>query len=291
MHKSLIMLMIFIGCPYLLPQADCTTGKSVTVTRFYSSSEVTPDEAKKHALDLARSEAISQVVGVKVVAETFRNQSETTKGNKSEDYFDSFSQLSRSTSSGRIISEKVEYTTSLTPQGVPVFTAVLNACVVKEEGISDPAFKANISIEKPVFYTYPDVEKNEALKFSVTARQHCYLYLFNLLANDSVQMLIPNEYVTEAEYIPERKEQLYEIKLKALNARFAVLLPEGKNSSKEALYLVVLKDKIPFTFLGRNESCSSVSSAFTDIMQWLMKIPADRRTEAFQSYEIRRNSN
>ena len=76
---------------------NCSLGTSESVTKQYTSDEVTPEEDKKRALELASSEANNQVVGVKISEETFRNVSETMKGSKSEDYFDKFSQLSHST--------------------------------------------------------------------------------------------------------------------------------------------------------------------------------------------------
>ena len=288
-NHIIFLQLIFISFVVSQPSLKCITGKLITITREFSSVEVTPEEGKKRALDLARAEAIKQVVGLKIFEETFRNVSETMKGNKSEDYFDTFSQLSRSTAFGKIVNEKVQYSTKIDANGTPIYTATLDACVVEEKANADPAFTITLTMDKPVLIDRGDVNKNDALQYSIKATQPCYIYLFNLLANDSVQLLIPNEYVPIAYYDPKKKEQEFEIQLHALNAKFIVQLPDGKSRSKEALYVIALKDNVPVSKdVAHLVGGLHLKDAMQDIMQWLVQIPAERRTEAFQSYEIRR---
>ena len=267
-------------------QTKCPAGISVTVTKSYTNPETSPEEGKRKTLELARAEAIAQAAGIKVVAETYYNKSETTKGSSSEDYFESFSNLSRSTASGRIVDESVNYTTGLSADGTPIYTAVLNACVVKDSSSADPSFIVEFKLDKSVYLDKGSTDENDALNFSVSSSKHCFIYLFNILANDSVQLLIPNKYVPTAEYNPAKKEQDFQRILRELNAKFTVQLPAGKNRSKEALYLVALKDNVNFPFAKHNGFYLSASAAYKDIMQWMTTIPPERRTEAFQSYEI-----
>ena len=273
--------------PYSQGDMDCKNGKSTVVTREASGENVTPEEGKKMALDLARAEAIKQTVGVHLTEELFHNQSQLMKGAKSEEYFDTFSQLNRSTASGKIVNEQVHYSTRLDENGNPIYTATLEACVVEEKPISDPEFTVSLSMDEPLFLDRGNPDKNDFLQYSIKATQPCYLYLFNLLANDSVQLLIPNIYVPVARYDPKSKEQEFEAQLRAIGAKFVVQLPEGKTRTKEALYVIALKDNVQFSNNNKEGFSEGISTAMQDIMQWLVRIPSDRRTEAFQSYEIR----
>jgi hypothetical protein len=63
--------------------------------------------------------------------------------------------------------------------------------------------------------------------------------------------------------------------------------------AKKVIYVIGLKDNVEFisdhSIKQGNSTIPTYSSAMTDIMNWLIQIPADRRAEAFQSYEIRKN--
>ena len=80
-----------------------------------------------------------------------------------------------------------------------------------------------------------------------------------------------------------------------MGMKFRVTLPEGKSIAKEAFYLIALKDKIDFVSYNfskdKNNIIPTYKAAITDIMNWLIKIPTDRRTEAFASFEIRKSNN
>jgi hypothetical protein len=123
--------------------------------------------------------------------------------------------------------------------------------------------------------------------------QHCYLYVFNLLSNDTVQLILPNKYLRNNLFNTEKKEQDYRRDIRQIEMHFTVGLPKELARAKEAIYVIALKDYMEFksehfTQVGNNTN-PTYKSAMTDIMNWLVQIPAEQRTEAFQSYEIRRS--
>jgi hypothetical protein len=255
-------------------------------------ANVTPEEGKKNALEIARSEAIKQVVGLKVTEETFRNISETQHGDAQLNYFDVFSRLNRSTSSGRIIEEDYSTETVL-ENDVPIYIARLNAKVVEEEGTADPGFKVNINMPRDVYYSRSDVlSGNDAIEFEITATKDCYIYLFNIMSSDSVQLVLPNEYISNNFYDARKDEQEFEKLINHFGMKFNVYLPEGKSMANEAFLVIALKDKVDFKSDNFHQDGLSIiptyRAAMTDIMSWLIQIPADMRTEAFRSFEIRR---
>jgi hypothetical protein len=267
-------------------------GSWVQTTGRFNGANVTPEEGKKNALEMARAEAIKQVVGLKVTEETFRNISETQHGNVQMDYFDVFSRLNRSTSSGRIIEEDYSIETVL-ENDVPIYIARLNAKVVKEEGNADPGFKVNINMQGDVYYSRSDIlSENDAISFKITATKNCFLYLFNIMSSDSVQLVFPNQYIENNYYDTSKDEQEFEKLMNFYGMKFNVYLPAGISMASEAFLLIALKDKINFTSENFNQDGMSIiptyRAAMTDIMSWLIQIPADKRTEAFRSFEIRR---
>jgi hypothetical protein len=267
-------------------------GTWVSTTGRFMGANVTPEEGKKNALEIARAEAIKQVVGLKVTEETFRNISETQHGDAQLDYFDVFSRLNRSTSTGRIIDEDYSIETVL-ENDVPIYIAKLNAKVVEEIGETDPGFNVNINLPKDVYYSRSDVlSENDAIDFEITASKDCYIYLFNIMSSDSVQLVLPNQYIGNNYYDSNKAEQEFEKQMNNVGMKFNVYLPEGKSLANEAFLVIAIKEKVDFKSDNFHQDGLSIiptyRAAMTDIMSWLIQIPADMRTEAFRSFEIRR---
>lgn len=280
-----ILLIVFIVCGTALPQ----DGTWVETSASCLAVNISVDQAKKKALDDARSEAIKQVVGVRVSEETFRNVSEVITGDNASQFNDLFSKFNRTSSYGKIVEESVIYKSELEGD-YPRYTAYLRARVVEEKGIPDPAFTAEIVIGNSILYDRGSLDKNDKLMFKLWASTDSYLYLFNILSNDSVQLILPNEFIPDNSFITSKSEQIFEKKIKNTGMTFPVMLPEGKESVTEGLMLIALKEKVDFVSpnLSPGGIISTYKAAITDIMNWLVGIPLEKRTESFQSFEIRK---
>ena len=266
-------------------------GVWVKTTGRFNGANVTPEEGKRKALEIARGEAIKQVVGLKVTEETFRNVSESQQNDQQTDYFDVFSRLNRSTSSGRIIDEEYSIETIL-ENDVPIYIAKLSAKVVEEKGEADPGFNVGINMSRDVYYSRSDViSENDAIEFEIIASKDCYIYLFNIMSSDSVQLVLPNQYIENNFYDTNKAEQEFEKLMNNLGMKFNVYLPADKSMANEAFLVIALKDKVDFKSDNFHQDGLSIiptyRAAMTDIMSWLIQIPADMRTEAFRSFEIR----
>ena len=285
MMKLLTLLLLLV--PTFAFSQD---GKWVEVTAHYVGTDVTPEEGKRRALDLARGEAIKKVVGVKTTEETYWNQLEALRGTDSEDSIDVFSRISRTTASGRIIKEEKDEKTTLDNEQ-PVYTVTLRACVVPDELGPDPEFQVSLNIDRDVYYDRSPRASDE-VRLRINSSKECYLYLFNILSGDSVQLLMPTDLLPHNEFHPAAKAQKFEETINAKSIHFRVGVPAGKSRTKEALYLVATKWKIDFPPEHLSKDGQGVIStrvaAWLDIMNWLVSIPADMRTEAFKSYEIRK---
>jgi len=287
--KFKILLITFILISFPSYSQD---GIRVETIGRISGANLTPSEGKAMALDLARSEAIKKVVGIKVSEEIYRNVSETSLSENSSEYIDIFSRLGRTTSNGKVIEEDYTITTEL-ENNIPIYVAHLSALVVEEIGEPDPGFNVEINMPKDVYYARSNVlSENDAIEFNIWASRDCYIYLFNIMSSDSVQLILPNQYVENNFFNITKTEQEFEKAMKNLGMKFNVYLTPKKSFGKEAFLVIALKEKVDF--ISDNLSKDGLSiiptyrAAMTDIMSWLIQIPVDMRTEDFASFEIRR---
>ena len=285
------VLLLSIILIFLQNTCFAQSGTWVESEGRYGGSNITPDEGKKKALDIARSEAIKKVVGVRVSEETFRNVSEYQVGDKQSEYFDIFSRLGRSTTTGKIIDEEYYFET-LVENNLPVYYVNLRGNVVEEKGEPDPGFNVNIFMQRDVYYDRGSQSKNDKLEFKIVATKDCYLYLFNILSNDSVQLIMPNAYLKDNQYIVHNEEQEFEKKIKSMGMNFTVGLSPNRISQTEALYVIALKEKVDFISGNLSKDGLSIiptyKAAITDIMNWIIQIPVNQRAEVLTQYEIRK---
>lgn len=254
-----------------------------------SVANLLPEAAMKKSKEIAETEAVKSFVGVTVKENIYYKQSESSV-NKNSEILDMFSKLNTSTSSGRIIEEKIISQNIYIDNNQPFCKTVIKALVAKDTIQNDPSFTAKIIMEKDVFYDRGNLRGNDVVSFKIWASQDCYIYLFNIMSNDTVQMLIPNSYLKDNFYSiqPNRSKLLEQIK----KLTFSVQLPKDKEQTTEMLMLVAFKNKIDLSAINLNMDdngiMASYNSAIVDIQKWLMNIRADLRTECTQIFEIRK---
>ena len=284
---------LFIYSIYLILIFPCfltAQNKEVVICEGSCIGEnLTPYEARRRALASARIEAIKRVVGLEITEETFRKLSEINTSSKQKVY-DSFYRLTNTKSAGRIIKEKILSWHTELLNNIPIYNVKIEATVVIDNSSNDPSFKVNIFLEDDVL-----IAGKDELKFKITATQDCFIFLFNLMGNDSVQIVLPNQYVVDNYYQSSEKYQQFEHSFDELGITFPVSLREGINKDYEALYVVALKDKkdaLSFPFQNENlQMTLSASRAFTELQSWLINISKDKRTEAINTFEIRSKKN
>lgn len=278
-----IIFLIIICFKYSIAQ----NAKWVTTEGGAWGANITDVDGRKRALDAARSEAIKQVVGIQITEETYFSKSEITNDKKSK-LFDAFSRLCQSNSAGKIIEEEILRQWVEVINGIPYYKVKIKVLVAEDSGKADPNFVVKIETPKDVFYV-DEAGSGEELQFKLWASQDCYLYLFNIMANDSVQLLLPNSYIKNNAY--KKLEKLQSFEKVFQNLALEVSLPDNQEHTLEALYVVALKDNVTFnSFAFASQPGTEVYSyqtAIQDIQKWLIQIPRDRRTETMQIIEIR----
>ena len=280
-----IFILIFTVFSYLLLAQD--EKRIVAVGKYTGGQNTTSEEVYKKALENARNKAIEQAFGVYVKQETQKMLVETSLNSE---IIDQFSQLSRTTTFAKIVDETVLESNIITDTSLSLQCIVkIEVLVVKELDLPDPDFQVNLDLNKNVFY----VNKSglgEEIKLKITANRDCYLYLFNLMSNDSVKLVMPSQLLPNNFYSSTAKKQDYEKILDRIS--FNVMLPAGKEALSEGLYLIALKEKVDFSnnsfTKDNNDVIPTYKAAIYDIQKWLVRIPNNKRTEKLKVYEIRK---
>lgn len=286
---------IFVSlCLFLFP-VKClsqTDSLSVESTGQCYSTEVTPEEGWHRALQDAEANAIRTALGITVSGQTFQLTSESTKGEKPTDYLSTFSELNTTTTSGRVIAEHIDTSYLSTEGNLPVYNVRIRATVAKDKGEPDPSFQLEIHLDKDVYYDRGEIDRNDAVTFSISASQDCYLYIFDIMSNDSVMLLMPNVYFSDNFYSGAEGTEGFARKLSKLPYDLRVGLPPKKDLTTEMIYVVGLKKKIDFHSSNMTEEASGIlptyQTAILDLQKWLVRIPQDLRTTASAPFTIKR---
>ncbi len=224
--------------------------------------------------------------------QTFQLTSESTKGEKPTDYLSTFSELNTTTTSGRVIAEHIDTSYLSTEGNLPVYNVRIRATVAKDKGEPDPSFQLEIHLDKDVYYDRGEIDRNDAVKFSISASQDCYLYIFDIMSNDSVMLLMPNVYFSDNFYSGAEGTEGFARKLAKLPYDMRVGLPPKKDLTTEMIYVVALKKKIDFHSSNMTEESSGIlptyQAAILDLQKWLVRIPQDLRTTASAPFTIKR---
>ncbi len=282
-------VMVFSQASAVLSQTDSL---SIESTGQCYSTEVTPDEGWRRALQDAEANAIRYALGITVSGHTFQLTSESMKGDKPTDYLSTFSELNTTTTSGRIIGEQIIDSVLSSEGNLPVYTVKMRATVAKDKGEPDPNFQIEIHLDKDVYYDRGNVDRNDAVTFTISANQDCYLYIFDIMANDSVMLLMPNVYFSDNFYSAVEGTEGFQKKLARLPYDLKVGLPPKKDLTTEMIYVVALKKNIDFHSSNMTAESSGIlqtyQSAVLDLQKWLVRIPQDLRTTASAPFTIRR---
>ncbi len=288
--RILVLLSVVAGTAFGSPEID--SSKVEATGRCYSSV-VTPEEGWSRARQDAEANAIRKALGIIVNARTFQATAETMQGNKPGDFLSLFTELNTTTTSGRIIAETVLDSTLTTQSNIPVYSVKIAATVAKDNGEPDPAFQIEVRLDKEMYYDRGNIERNDAVHFAITASQDCYLYIFDIMANDSVLLLIPNVYFPDNSYSVSEGAEGFARKLAKLPFQLRVGLPPKKDITTEMIYVVALKKKIDFYSPHMTgESLGIIptyQSAFVDLQKWLVRIPQELRTSASAPFTIKRS--
>ena len=254
-------------------------GKWVTCTGDAAIQNISSEEAKIIALRNARIDAIEQVCGVSLQAETMVKD------------FQLAGDFIHSISYGHVVEEKDKKWETITmpaenPNDPPllIYKLTMLAKVVSRDEKADPSFKINLKLNRSTF------QSGDEVIFTIKATQDCYLTILNLAANDSVYILLPNKFSednflkrTSVVQIPNKKHR---------NQGFHIRVTTLPGSKKNSELVKVIATKQRIDFIDEIDLSSTFSPlgtpkmALTKLARWLSQIPVSQRAEASAVYTV-----
>ena len=264
---------------FSIPLFSQENGKWVTCSGDAAIQNISSEEAKIIALRKARIDAIEQVCGVSLQAETMVKD------------FQLAGDFIHSISYGHVVEEKyINWETITMPAENPndppilIYKVTMQAKVVSRNEKPDPSFKINLKLNRTAF------QSGDEVVFKIKATQDCYLTILNLAANDSVYILFPNKFSEDnflkknsAVQIPDKKNRD-----QGFHIRVATLPGFKKNS--EVVKIIATKQRIDFIDeIDLSSTFSPIGTpkmALTKLARWLSQIPVSERAEASAVYTV-----
>jgi len=243
-------------------------------------ANITLEEAREKAWDQARLDALSRS-SLEVIGATAMKIQEGPRG----EIFSRLAQFVRTATRGRIVGVDTLFD-GHEARAIPgserrelVYRVAIRARVRPETGVPDPAFQVDLRLNKEVF------RDGETLGMELSTTQDCYLTVFNLFANDSLLVVFPNEWLFDNRVQADRPRR---IPPRGAGWDLPVGLLPGRDRDEEMLLAVATKDPVRFGGgeAGIRQALLALDEALLAINNWLVEIPAERRTQAMASYRV-----
>ena len=232
-------------------------------------AHVTPEEARRLAVRIARARAVEQVVGIELRAVTVVRDAALA------------GEFVRALTHGHVLQEKIiseEVSTSQEAPDQPPsirYRVHLQACVAPQNGKRDPNFKVSATLNKDAFVA------QEPASLEVQCGRACHLTILNLTADDRFRLLLPNAYQKTA-HLQQSETYLFPSADSGLSLVMETL--PGHNRDTEAFLVVATKQRFDaLAQLGQGGEDIPMESVFAT----LLDLPADERAETLVAYEVR----
>ena len=277
-HLTLKIFTIFTLLFTFSQEVPASNEKMIKSTGVAASANLTPEEAQNLALKRARQNAIEEVCGVSVQAETLiRNNM------LAADFI-------HSVSYGRIIEEEilgwdvdVSRESKRRPPSV-AFRVTIKARVKPEKGKPDPYYQVSVGLNKKVYHS------GDEMIIRVKATKPSYISVLNFAADGSVILLYPNR-LRKNNYVKALKQ--YQIPSEAdRNDVLKLQVSTLSGHRKDTEFIKVIATRQPIHLLdglltqGQYGVMDTVNLAAVEIARLVSAIPLKERAEQTVFYEI-----
>ncbi|MFN8570970.1 MAG: DUF4384 domain-containing protein [Gemmatimonadaceae bacterium] len=246
--------------------------------RALLTPDLTQADVRRRAIEGALAEAVRRVAGVQVQSGTMAVKEE--KNGSLRDDFISVVQLD---ARGRVVDYVIldeEWITTRHPElGSQVYLRLrLRASVAHEIGNPDPAFRITLSLNTTVLEVRSRrPADNDELVATVSTNRDAELTLL-ILADDSVTVLFPNEYVSRTALKAGVEATFPTDEWRRSGLRLRATLPEGREARRELVLAIATRGPVsPF-----------VGATALALQRWLSAIPMEQRTMASAVVDVRR---
>ena len=233
--------------------------------------DITKAQAKEKAISRALKKIIESYSGVEVSSTSLSILAETNL----EMDLDHFSQLTSTMSSGMILEKEILEGKLI---GSDFYTVTLKAKVGKLEGENDPLFKLEADLNRESY------QEGDEMIINISSSKDCYVYVFNILSDETVSALLPNQYLEEnylakgnSIRVPPEKGKI---------TKFRVDLPEGKSQATEMILVLGIKADKDTKSKDFDLNIGDYKMALTQLMEFIMGFPRDRVEQVNLPYVI-----
>lgn len=261
--------------------ANAQAADTVTVVqRILMTPDLTPAEARRHAIDAALTDAVRRVAGVRVQSNALSTLDE--RGARIDARYTSVIALDAAARAVdyRVTSEEWE-TRRLDGASQLYLHLTLRAVVEREVGTPDVAFTVDLSLNAARYEVRAEAaSRNDEIIATVRTSRSAHLTLFTI-AGDSVQRLFPNAYLPVVTSDSGRASELPDPAWRERGLRLRATLPARVDERREMLLVVATR---------RPVAPPAMSMSVMELQRWLVRIPLQDRALGFAIYDVRRAS-
>lgn len=240
------------------------------VTVSIPIANITPEQAREKAMQKACQMAIEQFSGIEITGRTSLIQAESNN----EITMDHFSKLTNQISNGIILEKELIKEENITENNLLYKRVTVKLKVGKQQGESDSYFSLDASLNKTYF------QEGEELILNVTPTKDCYLTILNIMSDENVVTVFPNQYrkdnFVKAGGVFELPNQS-DIKQGIM---FKVNLLPDKSEDAEIIKIIATKEPVSIKIN------SDFNTAFEALQNWLVTIPRNQIEEVDLQYFI-----
>lgn len=238
---------------------------------------ITPAEARNQTLAVARQEAIRQAVPEEVLDVSLFTDKQAQIGKAVEEET-AHSIFALSTRAGMIVEEKILQDEPEIRKKMLYYHMRLQAGVQPVQGRRDPSLDLQLKVNDH------NLRDGEKLIITAQANRDGYLYIFNFLSDNSVQLLFPNGF-TRNNFI--KANQAFTLPTKAEEAQgiaYKVVARKDVKVTNEVIYAVFSLKPIAgwekFSQVQQGYvNWSAGDESFARFQRWLLAVPLDQRLE------------
>jgi hypothetical protein len=263
------------------PVAAARDAKWVTVEGVSPMDSMGREEARKRATADAMQKAVEEAVSNGISAETLFVNMKLSGG------------VAAAIPYGRVVDKKIieEGVVNVHPEGRDgnsvMYRVKMKAAVVEETTGADPSFRIDSSLNSPGY------KDGDEMVMKIKSTKDCYIAVFNILEDEKVLRLMPNQYkkenflrAHEAFSFPDNDDKKRGIKLMAH-------VPVNRDAVTETIYVLALKqpfasDTVKFQE-GIYGSYDGRTAFINELIKEIAGIPLNERAERLMQYQIRKN--
>lgn len=272
MRESLFLILLLFSFGSLYPQ---TNGNWTESEGSCPLENVTPAEARKQALDMARRNAIEFVCGSEIVSETITQN------------FMLGADVIANLASGFILEEdtlewfKEDLRTAPDQPFSEILHVKIKAKVACDTGKTDPGFRLDAKLNRIHF------KNGDTLQLAVIPTRDCFIHIFNMTGGGEMYQIYPLK-----QSLPEKlnagEKWVYP-------APLLVQLPPNTAKTQEMIYILATRQPLMLTTSFNSETVQQIGpyrvwarpeTCWQDLVKNLLTIPRKERTATTLIYNI-----